>query len=119
MSEGFLYEHVLNDNPGRQKYNGEPVFVSEFGGIKWVSDKSVKSWGYGEDVKTEEEFLDRYKRLTDALTGNSKMLGFCYTQLYDIEQEQNGLFTYDRKKKFDDEIYENIQKVNSKKAAIE
>ena len=119
MSEGYLYEHVLKDNPGRQKYNGEPVFVSEYGGIKWVSDQSIKSWGYGEDVKTEDEFFERYKGLTEALLDNSRMLGFCYTQLYDIEQEQNGLFTYERRKKFADEIYEKVRSVNTKTAAIE
>ena len=59
MTEDYLYEHVLVDNPGRQKYNGEPVFISEYGGIKWVSDESIKSWGYGEDVKTPVEFAER------------------------------------------------------------
>ena len=119
MTEGFLYEHVLNDNPARQKYGGEPVFISEYGGIKWVSDKSIKSWGYGDDVKTEDEFLKRYKGLTEAILENSKILGFCYTQLYDIEQEQNGLFTYEREKKFDDKVYDEIHKINIRKAKIE
>ncbi len=119
MSEGYLYEHVLNDNPCRQKYGGQPVFISEYGGIKWVSDQSIKSWGYGEDVQTPEEFADRYVGLTDVIISNSKMFGFCYTQLYDIEQEQNGLYTYDRKRKFDDEIYDRIITVNTKIAEIE
>ncbi len=119
MTEGYLYEHVLNDNPGRQQYGGQPVFISEYGGIKWVSDQSIKSWGYGEDVKTPEEFADRYIGLTDAIMSNYKMFGFCYTQLYDIEQEQNGLYTYDRKRKFDDEIYNRIIAVNTKIAEIE
>lgn len=119
MTEGYLYEHVLVDNPGRQKYNGEPTFVSEYGGIKWETDKAHKAWGYGEDVKTEQELADRYVGLTDALVQNDKMLGFCYTQLYDIEQEQNGLYTYDREKKFADDIYEQIRAVNSQIAAIE
>lgn len=118
-SEGYLYEHVLKLNPGRQKYGGQPVFISEYGGIKWVSDKSIKSWGYGRDVKTPEEFAARYCGLTDAITGNSKMLGFCYTQLYDIEQEQNGLYTYEREKKFDDSVYAKIRVSNSRKAKIE
>ena len=119
MTEDYLYEHVLNDNPGRQKYNGEPVFISEYGGIKWVSDESIKSWGYGEDVKTPEEFADRYVGLTDVILSNYKMFGFCYTQLYDIEQEQNGLYTYDREKKFDDAIYQRIIDINTKVAEIE
>ena len=50
------------------------------------------------------------------LLDNPKMFGFCYTQLYDVEQEMNGLYTYNRKPKFDMEI---IRKINSRKAAIE
>ncbi len=119
MSEGYLYEHVLLDNKGRQKYGGQPTMVSEYGGIKWETDKEHKAWGYGVDVKTEEELAERYCGLTQVLISNSKMFGFCYTQLYDIEQEQNGLYNYERKKKFSDEIYEQIKKVNSQVAAIE
>lgn len=119
VTEDFLYEHVLNDNPGRQQYDGGATFVSEYGGIKWETDKEFKSWGYGVDVKTEEELADRYCGLTEALVDNEKMLGFCYTQLYDVEQEQNGLFTYERKPKFKQEIYDRIKAINTKKAAIE
>lgn len=118
-AHGELYDHVLKNHPGRQKYNGEPVFMSEYGGIKWESDDEYKSWGYGSDVKTEEEWLARYKGLTEAIIDNERMLGFCYTQLYDVEQEQNGLFTYDREKKFDNRVYEEIRKINEKKAAAE
>ena len=50
------------------------------------------------------------------LLDNPKMFGFGYTQLYDVEQEMNGLYTYGRKPKFDMEI---IRKINSRKAAIE
>ena len=119
LKDGVLYEHVLNDNPGRQKYGGEPVFLSEYGGIKWEADTSIKSWGYGEDVRTQEEFAERYAGLTSAITENPKILGFCYTQLYDVEQEQNGLFTYDRKPKFSKETYQKIKAVNTAPAAIE
>lgn len=119
MTEDYLYQHVLVENKGRQTYRGEPVFISEYGGIKWVSDQSIKSWGYGEDVKTPEEFADRYVGLTDVILSNYKMFGFCYTQLYDIEQEQNGLYTYDREKKFNDEIYQRIIDINTKVAEIE
>jgi len=43
-------------------------------------------------------------------------MGLCYTQLTDVEQEQNGLYTYDRKAKFDPAI---IRPFFQKKAAIE
>lgn len=119
VKDNILYEHVLKDNPNRQKYGGEPVFVSEYGGIKWAGDDTVKSWGYGENVTTPEEFAKRYCGLTDALLSNKKMFGFCYTQLYDIEQEQNGLYTYEREKKFSDRIYDEIISVNTQLAEIE
>ena len=47
---------------------------------------------------------------------NPRMSGFCYTQLYDVEQEVNGLYTYDRKPKFDMKVF---QEINSRRAAIE
>lgn len=101
--------------PDRQKYEGQPYFVSEYGGI-WWNPGDEKGWGYGQRPASEQEFLDRYKGLTEALLGNPGICAFCYTQLYDIEQEVNGLYTYDRKPKFDPEF---IKRINSKKAAIE
>lgn len=104
----------------RQIYTkGLPVFISEYGGIKWspVSGNSkVVSWGYGDAPKSEEEFKQRYKDLTDALLDNPCLFGFCYTQLTDVEQEQNGVYTYDRKEKFSSEFFNSV---NSRKAAIE
>ena len=47
---------------------------------------------------------------------NPEIFGFCYTQLYDVEQEVNGLYTYGRAQKFDISL---IQKINQQKAAIE
>lgn len=103
----------------RQTYKGQPVFISEYGGIKWspVSGNSRQvSWGYGDAPSTEEEFKARYKGLTDALLDNPCLFGFCYTQLTDVEQEQNGVYTYDRKEKFSCEFFYGV---NSRKAAIE
>lgn len=119
VTENKLYEHVLLDNPDRQLYKGGPVSISEYGGIKWAADNKYKSWGYGKDVKTEEEFAQRYCGLTEAIVYNEKILGFCYTQLYDVEQEQNGLYTYDRAKKFSEITYKKIAESNKKTAAIE
>ena len=113
MTEGVLFEHF----PDRQEYDGKkPAFVSEYGGIQWSLGSRGDAWGYGNAPKSEKEFIDRYKGLTDALLDNERMFGFCYTQLYDIEQEQNGLYYYDRSPKFDPEIF---RKINSRKAAIE
>lgn len=97
---------------GRQKYDTNlPFFISEYGGIKWSSDNE-NSWGYGDAPKTDDEFIQRYKGLTEEILKHKDIMGFCYTQLYDVEQEQNGLMTYDRKFKFDPEIF---KKINTKK----
>ncbi len=108
---------VNGDRERHTPYGGQPYFVSEYGGIWWnPGQKDEKAWGYGARPRTEEEFLDRYKKLTEALLFNPKVAGFCYTQLYDIEQEVNGLYTFDRKPKFDPEFF---KRINQQKAAIE
>jgi hypothetical protein len=114
--DDILYDAVCEREKNlRQTYNGEPVFVSEYGGIQW-SVGSDEGWGYGNAPKSPEEFFARYNGLTDALLDNASIFGFCYTQLYDVEQEQNGLYTYARQPKFD---MENFKAVNIRKAAIE
>ena len=106
---------------GRQLHRGEPVMVTEFGGIKWTAEMSressdTESWGYGKNVESYEELKERFKGLCDALLDNPLMLGFCYTQLTDVEQEQNGLYTYGRDPKFDPEW---VKQVVSREAACE
>lgn len=108
---GTFYDRFAN----RQLYSkGMPMFVSEYGGIRWTEDSA--GWGYGDAPTTSEEFLERLKGLTDVLLDNPCMFGFCYTQLTDVEQEQNGLYTYDRKPKFEPE---KIHPIFARKAAIE
>lgn len=109
---GKIFTHF----PDRQQQKtNQPAFLSEYGGIKWSPDRN-DGWGYGDSPKTEEEFILRFKGLTDALLDNPNMMGLCYTQLTDIEQEQNGLYTYERKAKFDTKIFKDIL---SRRAAIE
>lgn len=99
----------------QQHYDGRlPMFVSEYGGIRWTDDAA--GWGYGVGPKTRQEFLDRYAGLTTALLRNPEHMGFCYTQLTDVEQEQNGLYTYHRHAKFDPAL---IAALNQQKAAME
>ena len=113
MTEGTLHDAF----PDIQHYPGGICFISEYGGIRWsVNADNGDAWGYGNAPKTEEEYFARYKGLTDALLDNDRMFAFCYTQLTDVEQEQNGVYTYDRQAKFDIAKYHAI---NSRKAAIE
>ena len=84
-------------------YHGQPYFVSEFGGIWW--NPKVKpgepSWGYGQLPTTLEEFYARFDGLCKALLENPAMFGYCYTQLTDVFQEQNGVVSFDRSHKLD------------------
>ncbi len=100
-----------------------PYFVSEFGGAFFDIDKedvagndSAHSWGYGEKPQTKEDFYTRLEGLCDVLFENEKICGFCFTQLTDVMQEQNGLFTFDRRAKFE---LDRLKSIFSKKAAIE
>ena len=84
--------------PGHE-YRGEPILITEFGGIAF-SGEDEANWGYS-TVADPDEFLERYESLIDALLRSDPVRGFCYTQLTDVEQEVNGLLTYDRKPKAD------------------
>ncbi|MDH7482361.1 MAG: glycoside hydrolase family 2 TIM barrel-domain containing protein [Armatimonadota bacterium] len=106
-----------NDPKFEPPYTGQPVVVSEYGGIWWnPGQKDDKAWGYGDRPKTEKEFIERYRGLANVLLENPHIAGFCYTQLTDVEQEVNGLYTYDRKPKFPPE---KLKPIIAKKAAIE
>ncbi len=93
---------------------GTPIYVSEYGGFGWFEEGD--GWGYGDAPKTKEELLQRYADFTGALLRNPNIMGFCYTQLYDVEQEKNGLFTYERIPKLDAQA---LRKINTAPAAIE
>ncbi len=92
--------------PDREaRYAGQPYIVDEYGGIKWIPRADLvyaeNSWGYGDAPQTLEEFYTRLEGLTDVLLSYDHIAGFCYTQLTDVEQEQNGIYNYDRSEKFD------------------
>ena len=118
MDKGIIKDQLYRRAPKRQKYKTElPVFVSEYGGIAWVMNNSEgNAWGYGESVEGEKAFFDRLEGLTDVLLNNDKIFAYCYTQLTDVEQEQNGLLSYQRQFKFDPERY---YKIFAKKSVIE
>ncbi|MBR6791433.1 MAG: beta-galactosidase, partial [Oscillospiraceae bacterium] len=106
--------------PQHEKFEGQPFFVSEYGGTWWnPSHDTENNWGYGMRPDTEEEVLRRFAGLTAALLENPKICALCYTQLTDVEQEQNGLYAYDRSRKFSDKIYDGMRAAMSAKAAIE
>ncbi len=78
-------------------YRGEPLLVTEFGGLRLSGSGG---WGYTE-VGGVDRFVEAYGALVRGLMGSPPVQGFCYTQLTDVEQEQNGLLTYERVPKID------------------
>ena len=133
-----LREHMLRAEAGAPdfpkmyllgegtKYNGEPLNLSEFGGVSLGGMKAEQTccileqdgWGY-EAVRDEEAFLRYYEKTVAFLLSCGRLSGFCYTQLYDVEQEQNGLYDYARRPKFSAAGMARIRKANAAAAAIE
>jgi len=92
-------------------YNGSPMYLSEFGGIAFIPEGQnvpKESWGYSGVEKTADAALNRLRGLYEAIAKIPAFAGFCYTQLTDVEQEVNGLLTYDRKPKFDARVLKEI-----------
>lgn len=84
------------------KYNGQPYMVDEFGGLPWIkeSERST-SWGYGSQINNIEDFYSILDKEVKALKACKHVVGYCYTQITDVEQEKNGIYYYDRTPKFD------------------
>ena len=102
-------------------YAGQPVAVTECGGISVLTDAPEagreeaigvenRDWGY--TSASQQGFIDEYARVIGAIYESEIINGFCYTQLTDVEQETNGLLTKDHQYKFDPE---EIKKINDRK----
>ncbi len=91
-------------------YKGQPIIISEYGGIAFNNDDS--GWGYGNKVNTKEEFIRRFDNITTAVKEIPYVCGFCYTQVSDVQQEINGLMDIDRNFKVDPEV---IKEINERK----
>jgi beta-glucuronidase len=127
LPDGHPHVNLLNGQTISLPYAGQPYFVSEYGGIWWNSRLAADatseqdsdrtgSWGYGDRVRTIEDWYDRYDGLTSVLLENPDMFGYCFTQLTDTFQEENGLYDASRRPKFD---IARIRAVQQRKAAYE
>ncbi len=90
------------------QYKGQPIILSEFGGIAFNNEEH--GWGYGNKVNSKDEFLKRFEEITLAIKKIPYLCGFCYTQVTDVQQEINGLMDMDRNFKVDPEVISNINK---------
>ncbi|PYV17490.1 MAG: glycoside hydrolase family 2 [Acidobacteria bacterium] len=89
------------------RYIGTPLVISEFGGIAYRPAGAAgrsEEWGYSGIEPTEAAFLGRFEGLVRALRRVPQVAGYT-----DVEQEINGLLTYDRKPKVDPEKVRRLQ----------
>lgn len=103
LSDGVAF---TNSGPHSAQWSlpwqGQPFLVSEFGGTKWVDGEiDTDAWGYGTSPSSVDELVERFGALCQALLGNPRVAGYCYTQLTDTYQETNGLLSFDRRPKAD------------------
>lgn len=96
-------ESILAMTPGGRSmfadgygYLGQPILVTEFGGVKYAPESDLaRSWGYCEENDLGA-YTKKYAELTKAILDSHLIQGYCYTQLTDVENEENGLLTYHR-----------------------
>lgn len=99
----------------QRELKGLPIYCSEYGGISFQNDPD--SWGYIAAV-SEDDYVAHYISDTQALM-QSDCIGMCYTQLTDVEQEQNGLVKYNREHKLSEKGIQAIRECNLQKAKVE
>lgn len=107
-------DSTVNAMPANRKlavsgydYKHQPILITEFGGISYQKS-DWEGWGYS-GAENDQDYIDRVNAVTKPLCNNPIIQGYCYTQLTDVEQEINGLLTYDRKPKVPLEV---IKKIN-------
>lgn len=104
-------ESILDVKAGRDVFvggskhvDGAPVLCTEFGGVNIApadsSKKGERDWGYT-TASNPRDLLERVEKLVKAVVEGGHSCGFVYTQLTDIEQEVNGLYTIAREPKLD------------------
>ncbi|MBR6537107.1 MAG: hypothetical protein IKT67_07875 [Lachnospiraceae bacterium] len=97
----FDSRHVYFRNK-KLRGKDKPLFLSECGGFSYQVKEHCyspdKSYGYG-TCRSVEELTDRIADMYRKMVLPAIPLGLCgcvYTQVSDVEEEINGLYTYDR-----------------------
>ena len=116
FEDGKIWDSIFKE---QAPYNNQPYFISEYGGLKWPDTQ--EGWGYNGDNKivSEEDFVNRFKLFQETMFGNPRICASCYTQLYDVQQECNGLYFYSREKKFSEKTINEIKRIMSMKSEYE
>lgn len=96
-------EHIYMRKLKLKARKGRPLVLSEFGGYCWKENRHSfnlsKTYSY-KDFRSIEDFEKAFVSLYDEqVIPHIKKQGLCalvYTQVSDVEDETNGLLTYDR-----------------------
>lgn len=102
----FMYKPEIEENA----WHGQPFILDEFGGVTYIpADKKSDGpgWGYGTPSDSPEKALAIMRALTRTVI-DCGLAGYCYTQLTDVEQERNGVYSFDRSPKYDGEELKNV-----------
>lgn len=91
------------------RYQGQPIIISEYGGIAFRTDSG---WGYGNQVDSEEAFLERFGSITGAIQTIPFIAGYCFTQITDVQGEVNGLLTEGREPKV---ALDKVREINTRR----
>lgn len=107
-TSGWFWQHKSDVDskhiyfkPLKLNFSSRPMLLSEYGGYVWKLDEhsfnTTKTYGY-RIYKTREEMTQGVRKLLDELLQLTKkgLCGAIYTQLSDVEDETNGILTYDR-----------------------
>ncbi|KAF4984095.1 hypothetical protein FZEAL_634 [Fusarium zealandicum] len=104
---GMFVPPIPGVEEGAAHKSGAPVMNTEFGGVNIAPVKKGdeegdenRDWGYT-TATNSDDLVKRVERLVKGVVDGGHCWAFVYTQLADIEQEVNGLYTFDREEKLD------------------
>ena len=79
-------------------HRGQPIVLTEFGGIAHAKPAGSPEWGYS-TAEGDEDFARKFHALLEVVSTTPLFSGYCYTQFADTFQEANGLLHADRSPK--------------------
>jgi hypothetical protein len=115
-----LFLAAVGNDSGSSHTATAPVICTEFGGINIAREGAggQRDWGYT-TATDSKDLLKRIEKMMTGIVDGGHVCGFVYTQLTDIEQEVNGLYTPDRKEKLDSsEVRKMVERVMEKYAEM-
>jgi hypothetical protein len=99
-----MFLSAVDGDAGSQHTPNAPVLCTEFGGVNIARSAAgvagEREWGYT-TATDPKDLLKRIEKMMTGIVDGGHICGFVYTQLTDIEQEVNGLYTIDRQEKLD------------------